>query len=69
MQTPRELRSIVTVWAEHLSDEFRRRLYKNWSVCKKKEKTVDVKSCFAKDELLDVIGVTKGKGYEGVTTR
>ncbi len=140
VQTPRGLRSIATVWAEHLSDEFKRRLYKNWSVCKKKaftkyskkyssdaseiqsglqkikdnctvvrviahsqirkiglrqkkahvmeiqlnggsvaekvdwayshfEKTVDVKGIFAQDELIDVIGVTKGKGYEGVTTR
>merc|ERR1711936_788631 len=28
-----------------------------------------VDSVFAKDELVDVIGVTKGRGYEGVTTR
>lgn len=33
------------------------------------EKTVDVKSVFEQDEMIDVIGVTKGKGYEGVTTR
>ena len=33
------------------------------------EKTVDVNSLFTQDELVDVIGVTKGKGYEGVTAR
>merc|ERR1711906_97499 len=33
------------------------------------EKEVTVDSVFAKDELVDVLGVTKGHGYEGVTTR
>merc|ERR1719414_1482455 len=33
------------------------------------EKEVTVDSVFAKDEQIDVIGVTKGRGYEGVTTR
>merc|ERR1712038_1791474 len=33
------------------------------------EKEVTVDSVFAKDENIDVIGVTKGHGYEGVTTR
>lgn len=33
------------------------------------EKKVDVSSVFNKDELIDIIGVTKGKGFEGVTTR
>jgi len=33
------------------------------------EKTVDVSSVFEEDENLDVIGVTKGKGFEGVTKR
>merc|ERR1712012_437346 len=33
------------------------------------EKEITVDSVFAKDELVDVIGVTKGRGYEGVTTR
>merc|ERR1712198_147906 len=33
------------------------------------EKEVTVDSVFAKDENIDVIGVTKGRGYEGVTTR
>ncbi|GMF00971.1 unnamed protein product [Ambrosiozyma monospora] len=30
VETPRGLRSLTTVWAEHLSDEVRRRFYKNW---------------------------------------
>merc|ERR1712151_922063 len=33
------------------------------------EKPVKVDGVFSKDEMIDVIGVTKGKGYEGVTTR
>jgi large subunit ribosomal protein L3e len=33
------------------------------------EKKIPVDSVFAKDDMIDVIGVTKGKGYEGVTTR
>ena len=140
IETPRGLRSLTTVWAEHLSEELKRRFYKNWYHSKKKaftqyakkyadghkeitrelerikkyctvvrvlahtqiskvelgqkkahimevqlnggsvaqkvdwafqhfEKTVDVASVFAQDELIDVIGVTKGKGYEGVTHR
>jgi large subunit ribosomal protein L3e len=30
IETPRGLRSITTVWAEHLSEECKRRFYKNW---------------------------------------
>merc|ERR1712070_1159518 len=30
VKTPRGLRSLTTVWAKHLSDEFRRRMYRNW---------------------------------------
>jgi len=33
------------------------------------EKEVTVDSVFAKDDLVDVLGVTKGHGYEGVVTR
>jgi large subunit ribosomal protein L3e len=35
-ETPRGLRSLTTVWAEHLSDEIKRRFYKNWYRSKKK---------------------------------
>merc|ERR1712037_492634 len=33
------------------------------------EKEITVDSIFSKDEQVDVIGVTKGRGYTGVTTR
>jgi large subunit ribosomal protein L3e len=33
------------------------------------EKQVPADALFAQNEMIDVIGVTKGKGYEGVTTR
>jgi len=33
------------------------------------EKKVPVKAIFEQDEMIDTIGVTKGKGFEGVTTR
>ena len=36
IETPRGLRSLTTVWAEHLSDEVKRRFYKNWYKSKKK---------------------------------
>lgn len=36
VETPRGLRSLTTVWAEHLSEEIRRRFYKNWFKSKKK---------------------------------
>jgi len=141
VETPRGLRSLTTVFAEHLSEEFKRRLYKNWYKSKRKaytkyakkytenngtdiqteldrivkfctvvrviahtqvkklnirlkkahimeiqvnggdakakvdfakslfEKEVPIDSVFSKDENVDVIGVTKGKGFEGVVTR
>jgi large subunit ribosomal protein L3e len=139
IETPRGLRALTTVWAQHLSTEFRRRLYKNWMNSKKKafskyaekwkdeksiqtqlnrmkkycqvirvlahtqmhllnlrqkkahvmeiqvnggsidqkvdfafkhlEKEIKVSSIFEQNEMIDIIGVTKGKGFEGVTTR
>lgn len=30
VETPRGLRTLTTVWAEHLSEELLRRFYKNW---------------------------------------
>jgi len=142
VETPRGLRTLTTVFAEHLSEEFKRRCYKNWYASKRKaytkyckkwstdggkeinheleriskfckvvrviahtqvkrlnlrikkahimeiqinggkdarekvefakslfEKEVTIDAVFAKDELVDVIGVTKGRGFEGVTTR
>lgn len=140
VETPRGLRSLTTVWAEHLSDECKRRFYKNWYNSKKKaftryakkyaegakdimrelerikkycavvrvlahtqiskvglgqkkahimevqlnggsvadkvdfafqnfEKPVSIDQVFEQDEMIDVIGVTKGNGVEGVVTR
>jgi len=140
--TPKGLRALRTVWAEHIGEDCRRRFYKNWYKSKKKaftkaskkwqddlgkkviekdlkamkryckvirviahtqmkllrqrqkkahimeiqvnggtipqkvdwarkhlEKPVPVSAVFAQDEMIDVIGVTKGKGYKGVTSR
>jgi large subunit ribosomal protein L3e len=36
VETPRGLRTLTTVWAAHLSEELRRRFYKNWYRSKKK---------------------------------
>jgi large subunit ribosomal protein L3e len=36
IETPRGLRSIATVWTQHISDECRRRFYKNWHKSKKR---------------------------------
>ncbi|KAJ3128227.1 60S ribosomal protein L3 [Physocladia obscura] len=141
VETPRGLRSLTTVWAEHLSDEVKRRFYKNWYRSKKKaftkyskkytseaakpilqqldrikkycqvvrvivhtqvnllkisqkkahvleiqlnggsiadkvdwaknhfEKTVSVNQVFTQNEMIDVIGVTKGHGFTGVVAR
>jgi large subunit ribosomal protein L3e len=141
MATPRGLRTVTTVWAEHLGEELRRRFYRNWYRSKNKaftkyakkytagsdkiteslekikkyatvvrviahtqirklnlkqkkahvmeiqvnggksiadkvdwayahfEKTFDAKSLFEQDELIDIIAITKGKGFEGTTTR
>lgn len=141
VETPRGLRTLTTVWAQHLSDCVRRRFYKNWYASKKKaftkfakkygtesekdinnelarmkkycqvirviahtqmkelnlrqkkahvmeiqinggdvaakvdfatsllEQQIPIDNVFNKDEMIDCIGVTKGKGFEGVTTR
>jgi len=142
IQTPRGLRPLTTVWAEHLSDTIKRRFYKRfnkkgkafsghtqglgtpegqaaraakiaklnkyatvvraivhtqvnklpfgqkkghiaeiqlnggssgadkvkWAV-DRFEKEVTVGEVFSENESLDVIGITKGKGFEGVTKR
>jgi large subunit ribosomal protein L3e len=36
VETPRGLRALSTVYAQHLPDELRRRFYKNWKTAKKK---------------------------------
>ena len=36
VKTPRGLRTLNSVWAQHLSEDVRRRFYKNWFKSKKK---------------------------------
>merc|ERR1711988_579518 len=36
IDTPRGMRALKTVWAEHIGEEAKRRFYKNWSQSKKK---------------------------------
>ena len=40
VSTPRGLRALKTVWAEHLSEVAKRRFYKNWCASKKKAMTI-----------------------------
>jgi large subunit ribosomal protein L3e len=141
VETPRGLRTFKTVWASHLSDECKRRFYKNWYRSKRKaftkyarrfsdkknstfhkdlakikkyctvirviahtqvrklklrqkkahmmeiqvnggstrqkvdfatnlfEKEFLINTVFDENEMIDTIAITKGKGFEGVTTR
>jgi len=140
VETPRGLRALTTVWAQHMDTQCKRRFYRNWYRSKKKaftvyakkfeknpnfikkdlarlkkhctvirviahtqirkikmtqkrahimeiqinggtpeqkvdfgyslfEKRVNVNSVFSANEMIDCIAVTKGKGFEGVTTR
>jgi len=141
IRTPNGLRTLTTVWAAHLSQEIKRRFYKNWYRSKKKafsryqaraadereknlnteldkmkkyctvirvlahsqisklklrqkkahimeiqinggsvedkiafakkflEKEVKIEDVFETSEMIDTIGVTKGKGFEGVVAR
>ncbi|CAO2593327.1 60S ribosomal protein L3 [Lemmus lemmus] len=141
IETPWDLRTFKTAFAEHISDEYKGHFYKNWHkskkaftkyckkwqddmgkkqlekdfnsmkkycqviritahtwmcllpLCQKKahlmeiqvngstlaekldwaqerlEQQVPVNQVFGQDEMIDVIGMTKGKGYKGVTNR
>jgi large subunit ribosomal protein L3e len=142
VDTPRGLRTFRTLWAEHLSEDCKRRFYKNWYKSKKKahtksskkwqdedgkkeiekdlakmkkycsvirvlahtqmkllkhrekkahimeiqlnggsiedkvnfakehlEKQIPVKQVFEANEMIDVIGVTKGHGFKGIISR
>jgi len=139
VETPKGLRALRTVWAQHLSEDALRRFYKRWYASKKKaftkyakkfvehkqsfsrnlatmkkhcqvirllvqtqslkiglqkrahiveiqvnggtskakvnfcanllEKPVPIEGVFANDETVDVIAVTKGKGFKGVVSR
>merc|ERR1711941_103337 len=43
VETPRGLRAFKAIWGEHISDECRRRFYKNWGASKKKAFTKNQK--------------------------
>jgi large subunit ribosomal protein L3e len=49
VETPRGLRSIATVWAQHLSEECRRRFYKNWRQNKNKRAFAKYESKYTED--------------------
>lgn len=137
VETPRGLKALSTLWAQHLSEECRRRFYRNWVQSKKKaftkyatkyeantpkvlerlkkycsvvriivhtqtqllslkqkkanimeiqvnggsvadkldfayknfEQKISVEQVFSPNEMIDTIGVCKGKGYNGVVRR
>jgi len=140
IDTPRGMRALTTIWASHLGEEFKRRMYKRWFQSKKKaftkysaqsaqnkddfqtqlarmkrycstirviahtqvrkiklgqkkahvmevqvnggtvaqkvdfavnlfEKQVPIDAVFNESDMVDVIAVTKGHGFEGVTKR
>jgi len=141
LETPRGLRTLTTVWCQHLSETVKRRFYKNWYRSKRKafdryaarigeennkdtehelnrmkkycqvvrvlahtqirkvglrqkkahlmeiqvnggtvsekvdwgfalfERKVNIDTVFSQNDMIDIIGVTKGKGFEGVITR
>ncbi|KAG9331138.1 hypothetical protein JZ751_019958 [Albula glossodonta] len=116
IETIRGLRPLKTIFAEHISDECKRRFLRNWYKSKKKafskyckkwqdesgkkqlekdfaamkkycsiirvivhsqvdwarerlEQPVPVSAVFSQDETIDIIGVTKGHGMKGVTSR
>jgi large subunit ribosomal protein L3e len=52
VETPRGMRALSTVWAQHLPDELKRRFYKNWMNAKKKafSKYADRHKLDAKDK-------------------
>nr|TKS15603.1 hypothetical protein D5086_0000032980 [Populus alba] len=61
INTPGGLRSLSTVWAQHLSEEVRRRFYKNWCKSKKKAFTKYCKKYESEDGKKDIeaIGETE----------
>ena len=49
-ETVNGLRALTTVWAAHLSDEVRRRFYKNWYRAKKKAFTKYSKNFYSEEK-------------------
>ncbi|KAG6497401.1 hypothetical protein ZIOFF_045300 [Zingiber officinale] len=71
-KTPRGLHSLntVTVWGQHSSKEVRRRFKSMEGLGRRRWIVLTVSLRSKSPFMLDIIGVTKGKGYyEGVVTR
>jgi len=54
VETPNGLRALTTVWAEHLSDDCKRRFYKNWYRSKRKAFTKYAKKYAEKPQEIEV---------------
>jgi len=52
VETPNGLRTLTTVWAAHLSDDLKRRFYKNWYRSKRKAFTKYAKKSTEKPQLI-----------------
>lgn len=52
-ETPNGLRTLTTVWAQHLSDEVKRRFYKNWYRSKRKAFTKYAKKAAEKPQEIE----------------
>mmetsp|Transcript_23210 Transcript_23210/g.39299 ORF Transcript_23210/g.39299 Transcript_23210/m.39299 type:complete len:391 (-) Transcript_23210:135-1307(-) len=65
VETPHGLRTLTTVWAEHLSDEVKRRFYKNWYRSKRKAFTKYAKKYSEKAQDID-FELNRIKEYCGV---
>lgn len=53
VETPGGLRTLTTVWANHLSDEVKRRFYKNWYKSKRKAFTKYAKKAAEKPQVIE----------------
>jgi len=53
VETPTGLRTLTTVWANHLSDEVKRRFYKNWYKSKRKAFTKYAKKAAEKPQVIE----------------
>jgi large subunit ribosomal protein L3e len=65
VETPTGLRTLTTVWAEHLSDEVKRRFYKNWYRSKRKAFTKYAKKYSEKPQDIE-FELNRIKEYCGV---
>jgi len=52
-ETPRGLKNLTTVWAQHISNECKRRFYKNWGQSEKKKAFENYKKKYDGNEIAD----------------